>query len=58
MTTYHESAVPGLDLLFSKVGILHKEVHVFLRQLLAAAGTHSGGFARAPADHVTRQSVS
>ena len=40
---HHEPAVPGFYLLFGKVGVLHEEVHVFLGQLLATAGTHRGG---------------
>jgi len=61
ITTYHEAAVPGLDLLFGEVCVLHQEVHVFLRQLLAAAGTHRGCCTSAShghlAGHVTCQLI-
>ena len=36
MDTYHETLVPGLDLLLGEVGVLHQKLHVLLRQLLAA----------------------
>jgi len=40
---YHEATVPGFDLFLGEVGVLHQEIHVFLRQLLFTPGaTHLG----------------
>jgi len=35
--TYHEAAVPGLDLFLGEVGILHQEIQILFRQLLFTA---------------------
>ena len=39
---YHESLVPGLDLLLGEVGVVDEEGKVVLRELLAAAVAHGG----------------
>ena len=40
--TNHESLVPGFDLLFGEVSVVHEKLHVLLGQFLAACDAHLG----------------
>ena len=42
VSTNHEALVPGFDLLFREVSVVHQELHVLLWQFLASCHAHLG----------------